>query len=97
MLNAVSDRRGLEKDRELINELYSTYLITETIISVNAVDKKGKPAYKGQSFKKYLKNAGLGDLVKRNLKVNRTDKETAINKANKNVIDAVKAFSKGGE
>ena len=80
-----------------MNELYSTYLITETIISVNATDKNGKPCYKGQSFKKYLKNVGLSDLVKRNFKVNRTDKETAIKKANENVIDAVKAFSKGGE
>ena len=81
----------------MINIIYSTYLITETIISVNATDKNGKPCYKGQSFKKYLKNAGLSDLVKRNFKVNRTDKETAIKRANENVIDAVKAFSKGGE
>ena len=87
----------MERDRELMNELYSTYLIRETIISVNATDKKGKPCYKGQSFKKYLKNVGLGDLVKRNFKVNRTDKETAIKKAKENVIDAVQMFSKGGE
>ena len=81
----------------MINNIYSTYLITETIISVNATDKNGKPCYKGQPFKKYLKNIGLGDLVKRNFKVNRTDKETAIKKANNNVVDAVETFSKGGE
>ena len=82
-----------------MNQLYSSFLIKETIISVNAVDEKGRPNYKGQKFTKFLKSLGLEELLKRNFKVNLTDtdKETAIKKANENVIDAVKAFSKGGE
>ena len=93
LVNAISDRKSSKSERELINELYSTYLITETTKQVN--DATGK--YKPIKFNKFLASIGFGELARKKYKVNRTDKEATIKKANENVIDAVKAFSKGGE
>ena len=93
LFDAIGERKSDKLERELTNQMYSTYLMTETMRQVN--DREGK--YKPIKFKKYLKTIGLGELARKRLKVNHTDKETAIKKANNNVVDAVKAFSEGGE
>ena len=91
-MQSISDRRKQEQNNQMVNRLFSTYQIRETLIAVNAGKK-----YKGKSFKKYLKDLGLSNLLRSNNKIKKSDYKTRVKKAKENVIDAVNMFSKGGE
>ena len=89
--NALTERKRKENDRELVRTLSQTHELREAIL----VSSMGE--YEPVSFKKYLRNRNLDDLLARNFKISESEKEKAVNKAHDNVVDAVQMFSKGGE
>ena len=93
LLRSIKERQQVENDRTMIGELFSTYQLIETIISVNDIES----SYKGRSFRKYLRDLKLDDLLRRNFKISKSEKKRKIEEAENNVVDAVKMFSKGGE
>ena len=91
-MNGISDRRKREKNNDMTNQLFSTYQIRETLITVNSSKK-----YKGKSFKKYLREIGLSDLLRSSSGFKKSHYQNRTKKAKQNAEDAVQMFSKGGE
>ena len=90
-IDVIVENKSRESDRELIRTLSQTHELREAIL----ISSMGE--YEPVSFKKYLRNRKLDDLLARNFKISESEKEKAVNKAHDNVVDAVQMFSKGGE
>lgn len=92
LMNAISNRRKREKNNDMANQLFSTYQVRETLIAVNSSKK-----YKGKTFKNYLRELGLSDLLRSNSGFKKSDYQNTIKKAKQNAEDAISSFGKGGE
>lgn len=92
IIRVLQDRMAREHDRDTVNNLFSTYQTVETLLAVNSGKK-----YKGRSFKKYLSQLGMKDLIARNFKITDSERDTEIGKASNNVKDVVSFFNNDGK
>jgi len=91
LTQALASRLEKEIDRELLQKLQQTYELRESILQSSMAD------YDSISFVQYLKNKKLDDLLARNFKISKSEKEKAVTKAHDNVVGAIEKFGKGGE